>query len=77
MAALQAHTASLMQQKHKEDPSPDHHNDNTGQNYQQQNSSTSTVGTVKVECDFFELNEDEFNQIKNSSNPQFASFTLG
>ena len=39
-------------------------------------SGTGTVGTVKVECDFFELNEDEFNQIKNSAMPEFASFTL-
>ena len=41
-----------------------------------QYSQTASLGTVKVERDFFELDDEEFNQIKNSALPEFASFTL-
>ena len=85
MEALQLHTSSLMREKQKSERlavSRGHGTDGIGHDERGEygegtaRAGTGTLGTVKVECDFFELNDEEFDQIKNSAMPEFASFTL-
>ena len=74
---LQRHTASLMEEKNGVNGRVSSGSAMVGgPDRGAQYSQTASLGTVKVERDFFELDDEEFNQIKNSALPEFASFTL-